>query len=528
MGLREDLLRPEAYPAPSTASVELRETHASWVYLTEGDVYKVKRPVDLGFLDFHTVELRRAACEAELMLNRRLAASVYLGVVPVRLGPDGRHHFGPEGEVVDWAVHMLRLDDHRTADALLAARALTERHVDRLAAHLAAFHGRCRADEATRAFGSPAAVRAHVVQNFEQTRGHASRLMGEAQAREVEAWQLGFLDKHGARIQARADAGKSVDGHGDLRLEHVYIDERGDITVLDCVEFSDALRAGDTASDVSFLSMDLAAHGRVDLAERLLARYARETDDFDLYGVVDFYESYRAWVRAKVATMLSRDPGVDTRVSSGAEAVARRHYLLALAAERKSLISPRVVAVGGVIASGKSTLGQIVGDDLGAPVVDADRARKSMLGVEHTARLEEGAFSGAYSKDLTARVYDEVLRRASVVLDSGRPVVVDASFRSAEMRAKARALATRHGVPFLLVECTAPAEVCRERLRERAKTASVSDGRLEVFDAFCASWEPITELSAEEHLRVDTSRPTAASVADVEARVPTWPKGLDA
>ena len=168
MGLREDLLRPEAYPAPSTASVELRETHASWVYLTEGDVYKVKRPVDLGFLDFHTVELRRAACEAELMLNRRLAASVYLGVVPVRLGPDGRHHFGPEGEVVDWAVHMLRLDDHRTADALLAARALTERHVDRLAAHLAAFHGRCRADEATRAFGSPAAVRAHVVQNFEK------------------------------------------------------------------------------------------------------------------------------------------------------------------------------------------------------------------------------------------------------------------------------------------------------------------------------------------------------------------------
>lgn len=525
MTLRDDLLRPDAYPTPPPGHVGLAETHASWVFLTEADVYKIKRPVDLGFLDFSTVEKRRAACEAEVMLNRRLAASVYLGVVPVRRDANGRHHVRADGEIVDWAVHMLRLDDNARASELLSRGALSAHTIDALAAHLAAFHARCRSDDTTRAHGAPGALRAHVEQNFAQTRGEAERLLGADAAREVEAWQLAFLADRASTIEERAAAGRCVEGHGDLRLEHVYVD--GDaFTVLDCVEFSEALRCGDVASDVAFLSMDLAARGRVDLAERLLARYAREADDFDLFTVVDFYESYRAWVRAKVATMLARDEGVARDVAANAEAEARRHFLLAQAAERKSLLAPRVVAVGGVIASGKSTVSDALGGDLGAPVVDADRTRKTMFGVAHTTRLDESAFHGAYSKDVTERVYDEVLRRASVVLASGRPVILDASFRSREMRARARELARAHGAPFQLVECRADHDVCKERLRERARGSSVSDGRLEVFDAFVASWEPVTELPDGEHIVIDTTRPTEESLAAVEERVPTWPRGL--
>src|SRR5262249_31789082 len=159
-------------------------------------------------------------------------------------------------------------------------------------------------------------------------------------------------------------------------------------------------------------------------------------NDFDLYAVVDFYESYRAYVRAKIASILADDANADVEARGRAEREARKHYLLALSAERRSLLVPAVIAVGGVIACGKSTVAEA-----SAPIVDADRTRKSMLGVAATRKLHDPAWSGAYDPAFTEEVYAEVLRRAAVVLDSGRPVVIDASFRSVEMRRRARELA---------------------------------------------------------------------------------------
>jgi predicted kinase len=260
--------------------------------------------------------------------------------------------------------------------------------------------------------------------------------------------------------------------------------------------------------------MDLAAHGRIDLAERFVARYARTSNDFDLYALVDFYEAYRAYVRAKIA-VIRHD-----------RAEARRHLLLALSSTRASLLRPALVAVGGLIASGKSTLAERLGGMMSAPVVEADRTRKHMLGVEATAPVTAGAWSGAYDPAFTERVYAEVLRRANVVLASGRPVIVDASFRSAAMRRAARELAVAHGVPFRFIECRVPREVALGRLSEREKARSVSDGRTAIFDDFCARYEPPDELSPEERLTIDTSaRPD--ETADAARRfVATWPPGL--
>ena len=527
---RSDLLRAEAYGVLAPARVDFVETHVSRVFLLERDVFKVKKPVELGFLDFRTLAQRKAACDAEVRLNARLAPDVYLGVVPVRRAPGGRARIdgGDDAPIVDWAVHMRRLPDEVRADRLLARGALSDVAIEAVASRLAAFHAGARCDEHTARHGTAASVGANVAENFAQTRDAIGSFLSTAQARELEDWQSGVVREGAALFDRRIAAGRVRDGHGDLRLEHVYFEagEAAPPTIIDCVEFNDRFRFADVCADLAFLSMDLVASGRPDLAERLLARYARESNDFDLYGLVDFYESYRAFVRAKVSTFVLADPAIDVATRRHVEHDARRYFLLALAGHRRSLLRPAVVGVGGVIASGKSTVAVRLADAMSAPVVEADRTRKSMLGVDASRRLDEHAWQGAYDPGFTEKVYAEVLRRAEVVLASGRPVVVDASFRSRAMRRVVRDLAARFGVPFHFVECRADREVCRARLVERARAASVSDGRLEIFDAFCARFEPIDELSGDELTTVDTARPIEENVAALRARLETWPIGL--
>jgi predicted kinase len=305
----------------------------------------------------------------------------------------------------------------------------------------------------------------------------------------------------------------------------VYLrDDRLD--VVDCIEFNDRFRFADVCADLAFLSMDLAWHGRVDLAERLLARYAQTANDFDLYALVDFYEGYRAYVRAKVSMLLSSDVGAEPSLRRRAEAEARRYLLLALSANRPALLPPLLVCVGGIIASGKSTVAQHVAPELSAPVVEADRTRKDLLGVAPEFRVHEGPWQGAYGPEFTDRVYEEVLRRAGVVLASGRPVVVDASFRTREWRERARALAAANRVPILFVECRVDPEVARERLRKRDTTPGVSDARLSLFDEYCARYEAPDELPRAGHLVLDTGRPLQEVLAALRDRLATWPRGL--
>jgi aminoglycoside phosphotransferase family enzyme/predicted kinase len=524
MDLTTDLLRPEAYPAPPPRCVELRETHVSLVFLTEGEAFKVKKPVAFAFLDFTTLDARRRACEAEVLLNSRLAAGTYLGLVPVRRDADGRHHFGPEGEVVDWAVHMIRLPDELRADERLAAGRLSPAHIDATAATLADFHARVPSDAATSRWGTVDAIARNVRENFAEVDAAAEGLLEADEAREVERWQIDFLWDHALTFERRVAEARIRDGHGDLRLDHVYLGDDGELTIVDCVEFSERFRCADVCADIAFLSMDLAAHGRMDLAELFLARYARASGDYDLYGLVDFYESYRAYVRGKVSTLAAHQSSGQKRERARAE--ARRFFALALSMGRRSLLEPVVVAVGGIIASGKSTVADAVAEQLSAPVIDADRTRKHLGGLAPTMHDDSAAFTGLYEAAMTDRVYAELMRRAATVLDSGRPVVLDASFRTAAMRRAARDLAAVHGAPFLMVECRAPPEICRARLERREREKSVSDGRLQIFDAFAARAEPATELSPREHLVVDTARSLDATLALVDGHLRTWPAGL--
>jgi aminoglycoside phosphotransferase family enzyme/predicted kinase len=454
------------------------ETHISLVLLGRRDVYKLKKPVSLGFLDYSTPELRRAACEAEVRLNQRLAPGIYLGVVPIRRSR--------KEAPIDWAVHMRRLPDALRADQLLERGILNRHLIDRLALALARFHSQCRCDEETTRYGDNRQIETNLSENFEQAKGAFPERLREL--------QLGFLKNNPKLFLDRISAQKIRDGHGDLRLDQIYFNRKGEPVILDCIEFNDRFRYADVAADLAFLSMDLRLHGRADLAERLLSTYARESNDFDLFSVVDFYESYRAFVRGKVALLQNQST---PKVS--------QYFELALSCLKSTRSRPALYAVGGVIATGKSTVAEWLGGRLAAPVVGSDRTRKFLAGALPTERLTSDRFPQTYGSRFSRRVYRELLRRASAVLKSGRTVILDASFSREKTRAGARDLARALDVPFYLIECRASRETCRDRLKKRERGASISDARIALYDRFAASFEPIRELSANEHVVIDTS-----------------------
>jgi uncharacterized protein len=509
--LLDDLRRPDAYPSPRPSEVTHVATHISWVFLTDREVWKLKRPVDYGFVNYTTLERRRRCCEDEVRLNRRLAPGVYIGVVPVRLGPRG-HWFGPDGDVVDYAVRMRRLADERSADALLRRGALTPEHLTSLAERLARFFVDAAA---TPEAGAIEVIRDNVVQNFAQVEPFVGRFVSRDTLDAVRTHQLGILEEQSGRFRGRVEQGRIRDGHGDLRLEHVYLEAAGPI-VIDCVEFNEALRKGDAAADVAFLAMELMARSRADLGEVFLAAFAREADDHDLYGVVDFYAGYRAWVRGKVAAFLAADPSTPREKAVRKADEARSLFELARAyAEARPASSP-VVAVGGLIGSGKSTLAEALGRATGAPVLSSDRIRKALAGVRASDRAPEDAYTPAFS----ARTFDELFRRAEVVLASGRGVVLDATFREGALRLRARGLARRHGRRFLFAETICDEATLRERLRRRGAGPSVSDAGEALLERVRAEFEPVIELGADEHVRVDTTGPAEAAAHAVLEALP--------
>lgn len=328
--LVKDLLRGENLPGRPDR-VELRFTHGSFVFLTRTDVFKVKRAKDYGFFDFTTLEAREHDCREEVRLNRRTAPDVYLGVVAVRRDERG-HSLVRGGEIVDWAVHMRRLPDDRSAQALVECGALTRARLAELAAFLARFYARAEERDP-----DPQALVSSFEENFAQVRPFAGRYLDAERLARLERRQRAWLAEHADLVERRP----ARDGHGDLRLEHVYFLEEG-IAIIDCIEFCERFRIGDPALDVAFLAMDLHWRGRADLANALFEAFAERSGDFGFAPLVGGYLSYRATVRAKVACFVADDP--ETPRARAARKVEEARALLNLALR---LLDERPAALGG-------------------------------------------------------------------------------------------------------------------------------------------------------------------------------------
>lgn len=503
---------------------ELVETHASWVFLGEETVFKFKKPVDFGFLDFSTLEKRREACHAEVLLNARLSPGVYLGVVVVRCegstlvvddlsSPNGID--GGGGDVVDFGVKMRRLQDADRADVLLSQARLDRDKIDRLAGVLAAFHSKCPTSSDISRWGAAEAISANLEENFNQTRPFLAELTGVKRAAQFEETQKAFLRDHGALFRSRLMEGFVRDGHGDLRLEHIYFEGK-EIEIIDCIEFNERFRYADTCADLAFLAMDLRHQGAPDLAERLLSKYAILTGDSTLYRIVAFYESYRAHVRGKVtefsAQQLPKGERRDTLSNKAAT-----YFELAFSLLQPTREAPRLVCVGGLIASGKSTVAERIRQHLGYPLVDTDRTRKRLAGVSPMQSNSDAPFSGRYSAQFSASVYEQAFENVRAVLSSGRSVILEASFTKECHRRGALDVARSMGVPLVYVECQVTMEEAKRRLVVRSRGESVSDGRLEIYDEFAQQAEPVGPDEFEHRLVLDTSLPEALQREQLEA-----------
>jgi hypothetical protein len=483
------------------------------VFLTGSEAWKVKRPVDLGFLDYSDALGRRRCCEEEVRLGARLAPDVYLGVAPVYLGRAGHRFVGP-GAVVDHAVRMRRLDDEESALHLLRAGRLAPAQLRALAARLADFFA---AAPVTPGFGSPAVLAANVRENYDQSLPFAGRAIGAAELEALHHWHQGELFALEGRLSERQTEGWIREGHGDLRLEHVYFPARlgGAPLAIDPIEFAARFRCQDVALDVAFLAMEFEAEGRADLAAVLLSRFARETDDFGFYPLLDLYLAYRAWVRAKVACFVADDPATSPAVARRKIEEAARLFALAATHTRPQARARHVIAVGGPAGAGKSTLAEALGAALRMPVISSDATRKRLAGLRPTER----GGPALYTEELTARTYEGLARRAQSVLDSGRGVILDATFRAPALRGIARTLAADGDRPFLFLELDAHDEVLRARLRRRTHEGGESDAREELLPAMRASFRAALELRADERLPLDGTLPPEALVEQVRGRV---------
>lgn len=326
MSLVEDLLNPEAYPE-KIQSVELVQTHISFVFLTERFVYKVKKPVNFGFLDFTTLEKRKYYCEQELILNRRLSPEVYIDVVSV-VERKGRHWLWGEGKIVDYAVKMKRLPMERLMKNLLLNGELEEEMLDRVAEKIAKFHKNAERSPEIDRYGQIETIKFNTDENFQQTEKYIGKTITQKQFEELKEYTDNFYRTKAELINRRIKDGRIRDCHGDLHMEHICIME-DDIVIFDCIEFNERFRYSDTAADIAFLAMDLDYYGRRDYSDKLMEFYVEHSDDREVMEMLTFYKIYRAWVRGKVASFKLDDPSISEEEKKEATAIAKRYFELA-------------------------------------------------------------------------------------------------------------------------------------------------------------------------------------------------------
>lgn len=495
------LLGDESSYADHPKQVDVIETHISWVFLTDRYAYKLKKPVRFEFLDFSTAEKRRRACRDEVRLNRRLAPSVYLAVLPVTRNAAGQLALDGEGTPVDWVVQMRRLPDSCSLTSLIENGGLTAKDSEAIIEHLADFYSgspsvRISPDEYR------ATIERHIRANsetlFTARQGELPRIQ------RVISAQLRYLRVQSELLAKRVTVGRIVDGHGDLRPEHIYFDGRP--AVIDCVEFSEELRHVDIADDLSFLAMECEHLGSAELGNRIMAACERICGDVVPVHLSAFYRCYRACVRAKVALLRARQKPNAPRNDN--QFIQYLHLADIHAAE---LGPPMLLVVGGLMGSGKSTLATALAERFGVECISTDRLRRDLFGASPEPARYGEAF---YRTDLREKVYDRVFHQADWLLQNKQSAILDGAFLTKSLRRHAYDLAAQHDAVALLVNCRCPRLVALERIRQRrAKGHDTSEARAELYDSQLREYErPTTE---EQLVDTSTLRPVDDQVRTV-------------
>ncbi len=465
----------QPYPHPADKIVHL-STHISDIFLAGSYAYKVKKPINLGFLDFTTLSRRQRACEDEVHLNRRLAPQIYLGVVPIH-ERQGRWIVGnvtdsADGKATDYGVKMIRLPQEGMLDRVATSAQLERTQMRNIARQLARFHAVAERGPHIDHHGSLNNISDRVRQNLAETEPYIGRTISQTQFTRIRSYTEHFLQDNASVFSERVRAGRIVDGHGDLHLGNMCL-YNDDVVIFDCIEFSQDFRAGDAIGDVAFLTMDLDALAQSQFGNCFINDYLQRTDDYEGLIVLDFYQAYRACVRGKVLSLL-QDSQKQLAQQGVAEDKALRYFELA-----ESYATGRtggLLITCGPSASGKTTAALHIAESIGGIVIRSDAVRKHLAGVpleqSRTARYGEGL----YNADMTARTYQGLLQRARPVLESGRWAILDATYLRRAQRRQVATLASALKSPFGIIRCIAPTHELEQRLDRRSHTGQdISD-----------------------------------------------------
>ena len=501
------LLDPAAYDHPCRG-LRCIETHISWLLLTGDYVYKIKKPVNFGFLDFSSLARRKHFCEEEMRLNSRLAPQVYLQVARIT-GSTETPHIDGNGPAQEYAVKMRQFDNAGLFDRLIRDGLLSRQIISDTATILARFHDSIPIAEADSTFGEPAAVHHPVCENFAQLQQHAANLLNKDDQRQrferIQQWSEKSFAELEATFSQRKRDGFIRECHGDLHLGNIVLID-GQVTPFDGIEFNANLRWIDIISEMAFLCMDLHDHGRSDLAHRLLNAWLEITGDYAGLAVLRYYQCYRAMVRAKVAALRGE------QAASGDSEKQIDNYLQ-LAERYTQASKPALLIMHGLSGSGKSWLSQALLESSGAIRLRSDVERKRLAGLDPLARSGSAPGAGLYSAEATRRTFEQLAQLARQLLQAGCTMIVDATFIRRAERDRFWRLADALGIPFRIVHCETDTDTLRQRIRSRQREGrDASEAGLAVLDMQLAQQEPLSRDEQQRSFSLNT-----ATEADLSA-----------
>jgi len=507
--LHTAMLDSNSYPSECGAVIFF-ETHISRLYFIGDHVYKVKKPVNFGFLDFTSLDRRHFYCREELRLNRRFCPDTYLDVVTIRKQGARYRVGGQEGLIIDYAVLMKRLPEEYMLDRMIESDAPNlPTDMQRLGRHIGMLHR--NAEVYRHADGASHLDMAKL--NWEENLRQTAPFVGTtltAQSQALISRYVGTFLVHQSRLlKRREECGFVIDGHGDLHAEHICLTEP--IRIYDCIEFNERFRIDDRLADLAFLLMDLEYRNRWDLAEILGNAYLEATgDDPDLPMLLPFYKIYRAWVRGKVLSFLTKDRSVPPAEQDHARQTAQAYFNLAAG----YLCPPALILTCGLMGVGKSAVAKALAKALGAVWVRSDQLRKQLAGRAPLDKDRSAFRQGLYNANQTEQTYQALLDNTEPHLAGGKTVIADASFAQRRHRNAFRQLADRLGVRCLILWLDCDRETIRSRLRQReAQALDISDGRPELLEAQAAAFE--TPESEPNVLRIDTSKDIAYNISRI-------------
>ncbi len=499
-----NMLKPEVYDHPAK-NIELIETHISWVILTGDFAYKIKKPVNFGFLDFSTLNKRQHYCEQELRLNRRLAPTIYLDVVSI-CGTKTNPVIKKNGHAFEYAVKMRQFPQAAQLDHMLTAGKIGMNHMDVIARMVANFHHTAEISNESTEYGSNALIYQPVEENFQQIHPHVTTADYTKKLNALDQWCQAEFIKLESVFQQRKQCGFIRECHGDMHLRNMLWLNKQAIA-FDCIEFNEKLRRIDVISEIAFLIMDLQHRHQAQLANRFLNSYLEVTGDYAGVTVLPFYLCYRALVRAKVNALRLAQKHLATEEKESIIEEFTSYLELALTYTQRP--GQKLIIMCGLSASGKSTVSQKLLDAIPAIRLRSDVERKRLFKSASSNTLSSNIDTNIYSEDATRQTYEKLIELASMIIDAGYSVIVDATFLQHAQRKLFQQLAKQLHCPFIILQLSATEEVLRQRIMQR--NDDISDADLAVLEQQLANQQPLQPEEGKASIHIDTDEPLDVS-----------------